>query len=441
MKHIRDLIIKQRDGYEIEGWEMLDFVRGITSGEVADASIAAYAMGVFLRGATGKELVSLTKGISDSGLVIKWEGFDNPIVDKHSTGGVGDLTSLVLVPILAACGVSVPLLSGRGLGYAGGTLDKLDSIPGFISQPDLDTFQKVVKNVGCAISGQTFELTPADRRIYRIADSVACAQAEDLIVASIVSKKLSGGADNIIYDVKTGNGAFLNSYAAAKKMAAKLTGVTKACGVRSVACITDMNQPLSYTMGNSLEVREAVDFLTNVRRNVRLNEVVLKLGSELLMQAGVAKNLLNAEDVLKEAIESGAGAEKFGKMIAELGGPNDFIDKFGDHLPIAPVIKPVYPDKKGNIHAIDTKEFGRSLLVLGGARKNFEEELDYSVGVSDIAPISAAVDEQRPIAVVHAKSEDDFEAAAAQIRGAVTVASMPVSASQPILETIKPAAL
>lgn len=436
MKHIRNIVKKQRDGYEIEGWEMKDFIRGITSGEVSDSSIAAYLMGVYLRGMTGKELCSYTASISESGLRIDWEGLDKPVVDKYSTGGVGDLVSLVLVPLLASCGVYFPLYSGRGLGYAGGTLDKLDSIPGYISQPDLDQFQKVVREVGCAIAGQSLELVPADRRIYRIADEVTCGQAEDIIVASMVAKKLACGASNLVFDIKTGNGAFSSSYSGAQAMSKKIVKLAKACGVKATAFITDMNQPLSYTMGNALEIKETIDYLKDGRRNPRLHEIVMDLGQELLMISGVVSDQKAAEALMLEAITNGSALEKFGKMVSALGGPEDFIEKFEDHLPLAAVIKPVYPEESGKIHSIDTKEFGRVMITLGGARMSFDETLDYSVGVSDIAAIATEVNNEVPIAVVHAKTEEDFELAKAQILSCVEIANGSINECQAVLEKI-----
>jgi len=438
MQHFKDIIAKQRDGYEVEDWELVDFIRGVASGDVSDSQIAAYTMAVFLRGMTGGEMVILTKAMRDSGKVLDWSELDGPVVDKHSTGGVGDLTSLILAPLLAACGAYVPMVSGRGLGHTGGTLDKLDSIPGYQTDPEIATFKSVVTEVGCGIIGQTADLNPADKRIYAVRDDVSTVESEPLIVSSIISKKLAAGIPNLVLDVKTGNGAFMTSFSAAKKLATKLTGVAQSCGMHVSACITDMNQPLAYSAGNALEVREAVEFLTNTRRNSRLNEVVLKLATELLMHSKLTGDMMKAENEINFAIDSGKAAEKFGQMVAALGGPKDFVENYDKHLPKAPIIKPVYPDHRGIVHAIDTKKYGRSLVTLGGARRSMSDEIDYSVGLSDIAPISAEVDDDRPLAMVHARTEDEFEKAAEQIRASVTVEAMPVSASQPIIDTIKP---
>ena len=439
MQNFKDIIAKQRDGYEVADWEIADFVKGIASGNVSNSQIAAYTMAIYLRGMTGGELVILTKAMRDSGVVFDWSNLDGPVVDKHSTGGVGDLTSLILAPTLAACGVYVPMLSGRGLGHTGGTLDKLQAIPGYQTEPGVDVLKKVVTEIGCAIVGQSDELNPADRRIYAVRDEVSTIESDALIVSSIISKKLAAGISNLVLDVKTGNGAFMTSYTAAKKLAVKLTGVAQACGIKSSACITDMNQPLAYSAGNGLEVKEAIEFLTNTRQNTRLKEVTIRLVSELLIHTGVCSNIICAEDKFNEAIDSGRAAEKFEKMVSALGGPSDILTKQDDYLPKAAVIKAVYPKEKGYIHAVDTKKFGRSLVMLGGSRKNMLSELDYSVGISEITPISSEVDETRPLAIVHAKNEDDYHAVANQIRESVTIAAMPVSPSQPIIDTIKPA--
>ena len=438
MQHFKDIIAKQRDGYEVEDWEIVDFIRGIASGDVSDAQIAAYTMAVYLRGMTGGEMVILTKALRDSGTVLEWNDLNGPVVDKHSTGGVGDLTSLILAPMLAACDAYVPMLSGRGLGHTGGTLDKLDSIPGYETMPSVDKFRDAVKEVGCAIVGQTEDLNPADKRIYAVRDEVSTIESEPLIVSSIISKKLAAGISNLVLDVKTGNGAFMTSYSAAKKLATKLAGVGQSCGLHVSACITDMNQPLAYSAGNALEVREAIEFLTNTKRNARLSEVVMKLATELAIHSKISSDIMKAETDLNYAIDSGMAAEKLGKMVAALGGPNDFVENYDKYLPKAPVIKPVYPDGKGYVHAINTKEYGRTLVILGGARRSMSDDPDHAVGLSDIAPISAEVDTDRPLAWIHARSEEEFEEAALHLKSAVSVETMPVSAGQPILDTIKP---
>lgn len=437
MKHFRDIIVKQRDGYEVEDWEIVDFIRGIVSEDVTDSQIAAYTMAIFLRGMTGGEMVMLTKAMRDSGKVLTWE-VDGPVVDKHSTGGVGDLTSLILAPMLAATGGYVPMISGRGLGHTGGTLDKLDSIPGYNSIPSVEEFNKVVSDVGCAIVGQTTELNPADKRIYSVRDEVGTVESEGLIVSSIISKKSAAGVGNLVLDVKTGNGAFMRTYSAAKKLATKLTGVGQACGMNVSACITDMNQPLAYNAGNGLEVREAIEFLKNTKRNSRLNEVIMKLANELVIHSKIAPDIMKAEAMLEDVIENGQAAEKFEQMVAALGGPSDLLENTDKYLPTAPVVKPVYPDRKGFVHSIDTRAYGKTLVTLGGARKSAGADIDYTVGLENIAPISSQVNPDVPLATIHAKNESDWEKAAGEIKAAAVIETMPVSPSQAVLDTIKP---
>jgi len=440
-KHFRDIISKQRDGYEVEDWEIVDFVHGVASGEASDAQVAAYTMAVHLRGMTGGEMVILTKAMRDSGKVINWSelNLDAPVVDKHSTGGVGDLTSLILTPILASCGAYVPMLSGRGIGHVGGTLDKLESIDGYKTSLSVSDFQKVVKDIGCAIVGHSDEMNPANRRIFAARDQVGTVNSEALIVSSIVSKKLAAGIKNLVLDVKAGSGAFMRTYSSAKKLATKLVGVSNSCGIEVSAVVTDMNQPLGYSAGNAVELREAVEYLTNKKRNGRVHEVVMKLGAESLMQADLASDIMKAESNLNFALDSGEAAEKFDKMVAALGGPKDFIDNYEKHLPKAEVVKPVFAKKRGFIHTINTREYGNALIKLGGAREFIDEKINHAVGISDIAPISAEVDQDKPIATVHANSESDFEKVSEMIIDAVSVESIPISAGQPVLDTIKPA--
>lgn len=438
MQHFRDTISKQRDGYEVENWELSDFVRGIVANDVTDSQIAAFTMAVYLRGMTSNEIVTLTKTMKDSGKVFTWD-LSGPVMDKHSTGGIGDLTSLILVPMFAAMGGFVPMVSNRGLAHTGGTLDKLSSIPGYNINPSSEEFEKVVKKIGCAIIGKPADLNPADKRISTIRNEVGTVESEGLIVSSIISKKAAMGIDNLVLDIKTGNGAFMKNYTTSKKLATKLAGVAKELGMNVSACITDMNQPLAYSAGNALEVREAIDFMTGVKKNSRLSEVVMKLANELVVHSKLAKDVMSAESLIDKSLDSGAAAEKFGEMIAALGGPTDLVENPDKHLPKAKIIEPVYPDKKGYIHAINAKSYGKSLIRLGGARQSPDEKINYAVGLENIASISSEVGpDQRPLCLVHADTQEEWEAAAKRIRAATVIETLPVSASQAVLDTIKP---
>src|SRR5271157_3677699 len=286
----QEIIRAKRDGHALSEAEIGEFIAGLTSGEVTEGQAAAFAMAVFFRGMSLDERVALTRAMTRSGASLDWReaNLPGPIVDKHSTGGVGDNVSLMLAPMLAACGAYVPMISGRGLGHTGGTLDKLDSIPGYVSQPDLALFRRVVKKVGCAIIGQTADLAPADRRLYAIRDVTATVESIALITASILSKKLAAGLQGLVMDVKTGSGAFMASLSGARELATSIATVASGAGLPTVSLITDMNEPLASAAGNALEVQNAVDFLTGKHRDARLLEVTRALGAELLHLAGLA---------------------------------------------------------------------------------------------------------------------------------------------------------
>ncbi|MDA0262477.1 MAG: thymidine phosphorylase, partial [Proteobacteria bacterium] len=286
----QEIIRRKREGETLSEAEIAFMVRGITSGAVSEGQAAAFAMTVFFRDMTASECVALTLGMRDSGSVLNWQdaGLPGPPLDKHSTGGVGDKVSLMLAPIIAACGGAVPMISGRGLGHTGGTLDKLDSIPGYNTQPDLATFRRVVREIGCAIIGQTADLAPADGRLYAIRDVTATVESVPLITASILSKKLAAGLDGLVMDVKTGSGAFAADAQTARRLAESIVRVAEGAGLPCVALITDMNQVLGRTAGNALEVNEAIDFLRGDSQDTRLLEIVTALSSELLQIGGIA---------------------------------------------------------------------------------------------------------------------------------------------------------
>src|ERR1700734_4212660 len=319
----QEIIRAKRDGRALTGEEIGEFIAGLTSGAIGDGQVAAFAMAVVFRGMNIDERVHLTRAMTRSGEALDWSGANlpGPIVDKHSTGGIGDNVSLMLAPMLAACGAYVPMISGRGLGHTGGTLDKLDSIPGYVTQPDIATFRRVVKEAGCAIIGQTADLAPADRRLYAIRDVTATVESVALITASILSKKLAAGLQGLVMDVKAGSGAFMASLSGARELAQSLASVATGAGLPTVSLITDMSEPLASAAGNAVEIRNAVDYLTGARRDERLDQVTMALGAELLALSGLARDAAAGAAALKHSLETGAAAERFERMIAALGGP------------------------------------------------------------------------------------------------------------------------
>jgi thymidine phosphorylase len=421
----QEFIRQKRDGKELAAHDIADFIAGLTTGDVSEGQAAAFAMAVFLRGMTRAEAVALTRAMRDSGTVLTWTGIDRPIVDKHSTGGVGDNVSLMLAPMLAAAGAAVPMISGRGLGHTGGTLDKLDSIPGYVSQPDIELFRQVVKEEGCAIIGQTADLAPADKRLYAIRDVTGTVESVPLITASILSKKLAAGLGQLVLDVKTGTGAFMATPEEARELAESLVAVANGAGLKTYALITDMNEPLASAAGNAVEIANALDYLTGERRDLRLHEVTLALGAELLMLAGLARTLAEGTAALEKTLSSGAAAERFQAMASALGGPKDLLENYEKHLPKAPIIRPVMASEEGAIAHIDTRALGVAVIELGGGRRVASDRIDHAVGLSDLAGRSASVGRDSPLAVIHARDEAGFERAAATLRQAYRLGEEP----------------
>lgn len=412
----QEIIRRKRDGEILSTDEITFMVEGLTSGTIGDGQIAAFAMAVFFQGMNMAERVTLTRAMTQSGQVIDWSGLNlpGPVVDKHSTGGVGDKVSLMLAPIVAACGGFVPMISGRGLGHTGGTLDKLDAIPGYNSTPDRALFQDVVKNAGCAIIGQTGDLAPADGRLYSIRDVTATVESIPLITASILSKKLAAGLDGLVMDVKTGSGAFAASIEMARELAESIVAVANGAGLPARALITDMNQVLGRHVGNALEVAEALTFLQNDNPDPRLTEVVLALAREMLDLTG-----LNADP--EDALTSGRALEAFARMVSHLGGPADLAENAILYLPRAPVIKPCVATRAGVIGGMDTRAIGIAVLVMGGGRRDAADAIDTRVGLTDMCALGNRVEVGEPLAMVHGANEADTDTAIAAIRAAVTI--------------------
>jgi len=434
----QEVIRHKRDGKKLTKEEIDFFIRGITDWSVSECQIAAWTMAVFLRGMEDDETVALTRAMTASGQTMAWadKNLNGPVVDKHSTGGVGDKVSLMLAPMLAACGAYVPMISGRGLGHTGGTLDKLDSIPGYSTVPEIDTFYKVTKDVGCAIVGQTGDLAPADKRIYAVRDVTATVESIPLITASILSKKLAAGLEALVMDLKCGNGAFMAGMDNARKLAKMIVAVAKGAGMPAHAVLTDMNQVLGYAAGNAVEVAEAVAYLKGVRREPRLHEITTALCSEALILKGLAADRDDARAKLQTVLDNGKAAELFGKMVAGLGGPTDFVENPDKYLPKAPIVRPVFAEKEGYVAEVDTREIGLSIILLGGQRKTPGQKLDYSVGYTDFIHIGEKADKQTPLAVIHAKDEDTFAQAATVLKAKIKTADKMPEISPVIYETV-----
>jgi len=434
----QEVIRRKRDRKELTGEELRTFVDGLTNGTVSEGQAAAFAMAVFFNGMSPKECAALTLAMRDSGEVLRWDQnrLQGPVVDKHSTGGVGDTVSLMLAPMLAACGAHVPMISGRGLGHTGGTLDKLTSISGYAVRPTSDQFQAVVEEVGCAIIGQTSALAPADSRLYAVRDVTATVESVALITASILSKKLAAGLDALVMDIKVGNGAFMSSMDEARALATSINCVADQAGLKTEVLITDMSQPLAPVAGNALEIVECVDYLQGNQRDPRLHEVVVKLGSALLIRSGLVEDHGQAGERLEAALASGEALVRFDRMVAALGGPSGFSENARAHLPCAPVVHDVLSSMVGFVSSIDTRALGLAVVQLGGGRTRPEDDIDLSVGLDHIARCGEQVDVGDPLCRVHALNESAADHVCDLIKQAIVVGEDPVDLPPVVIEQV-----
>ena len=429
----QEIIRKKRDGHSLSAEEIQFYIEGIANGSVNESHIAAFSMAVLFNGMNVEESFHLTNHMVKSGDTLNWEDLNGPVIDKHSTGGVGDKVSLMLAPIVAACGIYNPMISGRGLGHTGGTLDKLESIPGYNTTPDNDQFRNVVKNVGCAIIGQTANLAPADKIIYGVRDVTATVESVSLITASILSKKLAAGLDGLVMDIKTGNGAFADQLDFARDVGNSIISVANKFGMKTTALITDMNQPLGTTVGNALEVMEVINYLKGTKRDQRLHEVVLSLAVEMLQVAVLSDSKEHAIQKITDVLDNGQAAETFQKMVSELGGPKNILD---ETLTTANVVKPVPAPHSGTITHIETREVGLAVVELGGGRKKASDTIDHTVGFTDVLGLGEKVDKGQPLAIVHAKNEDDANHIIALIQKAYRINDSNVEPSPTIIERL-----
>ena len=431
----QEIIRAKRDGKVLADDDIATFIAGLVNGAVTEGQAAAFAMAVYFKGMNITERVALTKAMRDSGTVLAWD-LPGPVLDKHSTGGVGDTVSLMLAPMVAACGGFVPMISGRGLGHTGGTYDKFESIPGYVAAPTMAKFRSVVGKVGCAIIGQTPDLAPADKRLYGIRDVTATVESIGLITASILSKKLAAGLQGLAMDVKVGNGAFMPTLPKAREQATSITQVATGAGLPTTALITDMDRPLADVAGNALEMAYAIDYLTGVRREPRMHAITMALCTEMLLHGKLARSPKAARSMLQAALDSGAAAEKFAQMVGALGGPKKFVENPWKHMERAPLQVAVTAAHAGTVTRIDTCAVGMVVVALGGGRTRPQDPVDHAVGLTALAGVGEAVGPDRPLAIVHARTQAQVAQATDLVRAAYRLGGKAGTVNEPVLDRI-----
>lgn len=418
----QEIIRKTRNHEQLSAEEINFFIKKMTSGEIADIQAASWSMAIFMNGLSREETLALTLAMRDSGEKLEWKELtDKPIVDKHSTGGVGDKVSLMLAPMLAACGAYVPMIAGRGLGHTGGTLDKLDSLKGYKTNVDITTFKKAVKEAGCAIIGQTADLAPADKKLYAIRDVCATVESIPLITASILSKKLAAGLQYLVMDIKCGNGAFMENMQRASELAYSIVEVANGAGTKTSALLTDMNSVLGKAVGNALELTEAIEYLQGKKADERLDTVTMALSKELLINSGIAKDELEAEVKLRQSISTGAAYEHFCKMAEMLGADRDILDNYEQKKPQAPHVEAIYPETSGYVESIDTREVGLGVIMLGGGRTRPEQQINYTTGFTDFCQIGDKVNPKTPLCYIHAEDKEAIALVSEVVRKAIKI--------------------
>ena len=417
------LLAQTRRGEALASAPLSALMRGIASGEVHDAQVGAFCMAAAIRGMSDRETRDLTLAMRDSGAVLDWSFLADrgPLIDKHSTGGVGDAVSLVLAPMLAACGAFVPMLSGRGLGHTGGTLDKLECIAGYRAGVDRDTLYRVVAETGLAIVGAGSDLAPADRRLYAIRDVTATVDSLPLIVASILSKKLATGADLLVMDVKHGSGAMLPGMTEAHQLADSLQRIAAAAGLPCQALLTDMDQPLAPAVGNALELLLCLDYLQGDARPARFHDVCMALGTAALCASGLARDTETAAAMLLAARASGRAAERFAMMVRALGGPADVFDWASSEDLSAPCRQPLQAVRDGWVRRVDARALGQAAVRLGAGRCRPDECIDPRVGLSEVLPVGTAVQRGEPLLQIHAARREDVLAVESMLREAIEI--------------------
>jgi len=429
-----ELIRAKREGRELTPAELGAMVRGYLRGDVPDYQMSAFLMAVFFRGMTDAETVALTRLMLESGQTLDLRGIAGIKVDKHSTGGVGDKLSLIVAPIAAAAGVPVPMISGRGLGHTGGTLDKLESIPGMSTDLDPGRFTELVSEVGMAIVGQSPQMAPADRKMYALRDVTATIECRPLIVGSILSKKLAAGLDALVLDVKVGRGAFMKNVESARDLAAGLMSTAAHMGLPARALLTDMESPLGRCVGNALEVRESIEVLRG-EGPPEVRELSLALAAQMLVLGGVAREAAEADEIARSTLDGGRALEMFARFVEAQGGDPKVVDR-PEMLPRASVAVPVEAREDGNVAAIDALEIGLSAVLLGAGRATLEDELDPAVGIELLATVGKRVARGDAVALVHARDDDSVRAVSGRVERAFSYSDAPVEAPSRLLDTL-----
>jgi pyrimidine-nucleoside phosphorylase len=428
-----DIIARKRDGFELTTEQIGTFIAGYTKGEIPDYQASALAMAIFFRGMTAPETVALTEAMMHTGEVLDLSDLPGPKVDKHSTGGVGDKTSLVLAPLAAACGVYVPMISGRGLGHTGGTLDKLESIPGFRVGLSLPEFRKVLRETGLGLIGQTPEIAPADRKLYALRDVTSTVESRPLIAASIMSKKMAEGIDALVLDVKTGDGAFMKSFEDSKALAEAMVAIGRGMGKKVAALITDMEQPLGLTVGNALEIAECVETLKG-RGPRDLESLSVELAAWMLHLAGAVPSLEIARTKVRDALQSGAGLRKFQQVIEAQGGDPRVCDDTS-RLPRAKETEDVLAQAEGRVTGIACRAVGHAGMLLGAGRETVDSNVDHAVGVVLHKKVGDLVNEGEPLATLHVNDRRRLDEARQMLQGAIRV-GRDAPSSTPLIRTI-----
>ena len=433
----QEVIRRKRDRHELTAAEITSFVKGVTDGTVSEGQIGAFTMSIYLNGTTTAERVALALAMRDSGEVLDWSqsGIDpRTIIDKHSSGGVGDeKVTLLVVPLAAACGLTVPNLSGWGLDYCGGEMDMLASVPGYDGAPPPDKYMTAVLAAGGAISAPTAELAPADRKIFKVRDVTATVESVALITGSIMSKKLAVGPSGVVICVGSGTGAYMPTVAHARELAESMAEVAAGAGIQSVMLLTDLNAVLGTAVGSAVEMVETVDFLTGKHQDPRTKELTIEVTADMIRIAGLAPDMAAARALAEAKLADGSAAERFGRMIAALGGPADFVARAEHYLPRAAVVAPVYPATEGFVSGMVAKDIGLALIALGGGRKKPDDPIDLAVGFTAFCQVGDRVGANQPLCVIHARNEVEWEDAARRVRTAITVTAAPPPAPGPIV--------
>ena len=432
---ILDIIEKKRDKKELEKEEIEFFVNGYTKGEITDYQASALVMAIYINGMTNEETTNLTLSMAHSGKILDLSKLGKTIVDKHSTGGVGDKVSLILLPLVASFGVPVAKMSGRGLGFTGGTVDKLESIPGYKTDIDINKFVQNVENIGISMISQTLNLAPADKKLYSLRDSIACVESIPLIASSIMSKKIASGADKIVLDVTVGSGAFMKDLKSTEKLAKEMIEIGKLAKRETVAVITNMDEPLGRSVGNSLEVKEAIEALRgNILEDVK--QVVLALGSYMLKLSGVEEDLETAKKMLEENLNNGKAYKKFLELVENQGGDITYIEDI-DNLEETKYIEPIYSEKNGYIYSINAKEIGKLACYLGAGRVTKEDKIDKSVGIELLKKVGDKVSKDEVIAYLHINKPEQLEIAKEKIKEIIKIRKEKQEKLKTIIKVIK----